>query len=274
MNAFWHRLWGPRTRTLPNGKTISKKRSLTWLYLILVVLAFYYSIELTGFKMSTLLKRGNQFFVILGRMYPPNWDYWASVQGPLLDTIKMSIIGSVIGALLAIPAAVIASYNMVVNRWVTGSMKLVLSLIRTVPTLIYASVLTLIFGIGTFAGTVAIAIFTFSFMAKQLYEMIETVDMKPFEAMEALGANRVYSFMGAILPQVLPSYLASSLYTFEGNVRHAAILGWVGAGGIGVILNEKIAWREYTNLGMILVALYVTVLIIEYTSRYLRSKLT
>lgn len=80
--------------------------------------------------------------------------------------------------------------------------------------------------------------------------------------------------MGAILPQVLPSYLASSLYTFEGNVRHAAILGWVGAGGIGVILNEKIAWREYTNLGMILVALYVTVLIIEYTSRYLRSKLT
>ena len=126
--------------------------------------------------MSTLLKRGNQFFVILGRMYPPNWDYWASVQGPLLDTIKMSILGSVIGALLAIPAAVIASYNMVVNRWVTGSMKLVLSLIRTVPTLIYASVLTLIFGIGTFAGTVAIAIFTFSFMAKQLYEMIETVD--------------------------------------------------------------------------------------------------
>ena len=92
MNAFWHRMWGPRTRTLPNGKTISKKRSLTWLYLILVVLAFYYSIELTGFKMSTLLKRGNQFFVILGRMYPPNWDYWASVQGPLLDTIKMSIL--------------------------------------------------------------------------------------------------------------------------------------------------------------------------------------
>ncbi len=92
MNAFWHRMWGPRTRTLPNGKTVSKKRSLTWLYLILVVLAFYYSIELTGFKMSTLLKRGNQFFVILGRMYPPNWDYWASVQGPLLDTIKMSIL--------------------------------------------------------------------------------------------------------------------------------------------------------------------------------------
>ena len=165
MNAFWHRMWGPRTRTLPNGKTVSKKRSLTWLYLILVVLAFYYSIELTGFKMSTLLKRGNQFFVILGRMYPPNWDYWASVQGPLVDTITMSILGSVIGALLAIPAAVVASYNMVVNRWITGSMKLVLSLIRTVPTLIYASVLTLVFGIGTFAGTVAIAIFTFSFMA-------------------------------------------------------------------------------------------------------------
>ena len=274
MKQLLNKVWPAHTMTLPNGKTIEKKRSLAPIIFILIVIATYYSVELTGFKFATLMKRGHQFFVILGKMYPPNLDYIKDVQGPLIDTIKMSVLGSFVGALLAIPCAMIASNNIVKSAAVTGAMKFFLSLVRTVPTLIYASILTLIFGIGTFAGTIAIAIFTFSFMAKQLYELIETVDMKPFEAMEALGANRVYSFMGAILPQVLPSYIASALYTFEGNVRHAAILGYVGAGGIGVIMNEKISWREYPELGMILISLFVAVMVIEYTSRYLRSKLT
>ena len=98
--------------------------------------------------------------------------------------------------------------------------------------------------------------------------------MAPYEAMESMGANRLYSFLGAIRPQVLPSFLSVTLYTFEGNVRHAAILGYVGAGGLGIILNENIAWRPYDKVGMILLALFVTVAIIETISRYLRKKLT
>ncbi|UUX32730.1 phosphonate ABC transporter, permease protein PhnE [Fundicoccus culcitae] len=263
-----------KTITLSNGKTVEKPRTWTLIVLVLIIIAIYYSVELTGFSLSVLVRRGGQFFVILKAMIPPNWDFIGQVITPLIDTIKMSVLGTIIGALLAVPYAMLASTNLVRNSWVSGILKLLLSLIRTIPTLVTALILTYIFGLGTFAGTLAIAIFTFSFVGKQLYEMIETADMLPYEAMEAMGANRIQSFWAAIKPQILPSYLSISLYTFEGNVRHAAILGYVGAGGIGIILNENIAWREYANVGMILICLFVTVTVIEALSSYFRQKLT
>lgn len=260
--------------TLANGKVIEKPRSWTLIILILIVIATYYSVELTGFSFSVLVRRGEQFFVILKAMLPPNWEFVGQVIKPLVDTIKMSVLGTLIGALLAVPYAMLASMNLVRNALVSGVLKFILSLIRTIPTLVTALILTYIFGLGTFAGTIAISIFTFSFVGKQLYEMIETADMSPYESMEAMGANRIQSFWAAIKPQILPSYLSISLYTFEGNVRHAAILGYVGAGGIGIILNENIAWREYANVGMILICLFVTVAVIESLSSYFRKKLT
>ena len=94
-----------------------------------------------------------------------------------------------------------------------------------------------------------------------------------FEAVEGSGATRVRAFVSAIIPQVLPSYISNGLFCFEGNVRYAAILGYVGAGGLGLILNEKLGWREYSSVGMILVMLFLTVFIIESVSRYCRKKL-
>jgi len=108
---------------------------------------------------------------------------------------------------------------------------------------------------------------------KMLYEQIETVDMNPFEAMEALGANKIQSFATSVVPQVLPSYLSICLYNFEINVRNAAILGYVGAGGIGLILDEQFGWRSYERAGIILFMLFITVVLIESISRYLRERL-
>jgi phosphonate transport system permease protein len=141
------------------------------------------------------------------------------------------------------------------------------------PTLVSALIATFIFGLGTIAGTTAIAIFSFSYIGKILYEEIETVDMGAFEAMEAMGTTKTRAFIVAIIPQVLPSFLSNSLYNFEGNVRYAAVLGYVGAGGIGMILNEQLGWREYPNVGMILVVLLITVFVIESISRWARKKL-
>ena len=142
------------------------------------------------------------------------------------------------------------------------------------PTLVCALIATYIFGLGTMAGTCAIAVFTFAYVGKQLFEIIETVDMGPYEAMEALGATRLQAFTTAVFPQVLPTYLSVSLFCLEGNVRYASILGYVGAGGLGLIMNEKIGWREYDSLGMILIVLFLTVMVIEGISHWLRKRLT
>ena len=273
MNLY-DKIFPPKKITLTDGREILERRSRMPLVSLLVVLATWLSVNVTGFNFSVLMKRGEQFFVILGQMFPPNTDYMSAIWGPLFDTIKMSLLGSVIGALMAIPFAILAASNIVHNKVIISIARLFLSLVRTMPTLVVALIATYIFGLGTLAGTTAIAVFTFAYIGKLLYEQIETVDMGAYEAMESFGATKLRSFMAAIMPQVLPSYIANCLFCFEGNVRYAAILGYVGAGGLGLILNEKIGWREYSSVGMILVALFVTVMLIEGISHYLRKKLT
>ena len=172
------------------------------------------------------------------------------------------------------PFAVAASTNIVHNKAVVSVLRFILSIVRTLPTLVIAKFAALIFGLGTLAGTVAIVVFTFGVVSKMMYEAIETIDMGAYEAMQAAGANKFRSFRMACMPVILPTYLSYCLYSFEMNIRAAAILGYVGAGGLGILINEVIGWRRYDRLGMILLTLFVVVLIIENTSEYLRKKLS
>ncbi len=271
--TFYDKIFKPREYVLPNGKKAYKKASRAPIYAILILAMSALSVKITGFDMKILTTRIGQFFVILGEMFPPKTSYMPTVWTPLFDTIKMSLLGSVVGALLSVPFAMLASTNVCPSKIVVSIMRVMFSLIRTLPTIVIALVATLMFGLGTLAGTVAIAVFSFGYIGKLTYEEIETVDMGAFEAMQAMGATRSQAFISAIIPQVLPFYLSNCLFNFEGNVRYAAVLGYVGAGGIGLILNEKISWREYPSVGMILIALFVTVFIIESVSRMLRKKL-
>lgn len=257
-----------------SGKTVKKPRSFAVPAALLIVGAILLSAAVTGFDMNKILRRGSEFFVILAKMFPPNLSYLPDVWTPLFDTIKMSFIGSLLGSVLAVPFAVISSSNIIKNRVVIAVTRLFLSLVRTLPSLVMALIATYVFGLGTLAGTTAIAIFTFAFVGKALYEQIETADMGAYEAMEAMGSGKLRAFCGAIIPQVFASYLSLCLFCFEGNVRYAAILGYVGAGGLGLILSEKVGWREYDSVGTIVVMLFLTVLIIEGVSHYLRRKLT
>lgn len=260
--------------TLSNGKEIVQAPSKTPFIIFFFVIALIISGKVTGFNFNVLAERGKEFFIIIQRMFPPNWSYLSRIWTPLFDTIKMSLLGSFIGSLAAIPFSIIASSNIVKNKFVLSISRLLLSTIRTLPTLVIAIIATYIFGLGTFAGTVAISVFTFAYIGKKLYEQIETVDMGAYEAAQALGCSRARCFVNSVIPQVLPVYLSTCLFCFEGNVRYAAILGYVGAGGLGLILNEKIGWREYSSVGMILLTLFVAVVLIEMLSHFIRRKLT
>jgi phosphonate transport system permease protein len=266
-------IFKPKKIVLQDGREVQPPRSVVPYVVIGLAIAIAISAEVTGFKFSTLVDRGNQFFVILKDMFPPDFSFAKNVLPLLIETIKMSLLGSMIGSLIAIPFAIISSVNINKSKIVLTIVRIVLSIARTLPTLIIALIATYIFGLGTFAGTVAITIFTFGIVVKMLYEKIETVDMGPFEAMEAVGATKLRAFIAAIMPQILPTYFSTCLYSLEINVRYAAILGYVGAGGIGLILNEKIGWREYDKVGMILVMLFITVIIIENLSKYIRERL-
>ncbi|AOZ92257.1 phosphonate ABC transporter, permease protein PhnE [Paenibacillus crassostreae] len=267
------KLFPPKTIELPNGKVVIQKRSMTPIILLVFIVLIYLSVQITDFDLQRLLKRINQFFVIINEMIPPTWAYMPKLWEPLIATIKMSLFGSALGAICALPIAMLAASNINRSRWIPSVTKFILSILRTLPTLVVALIATFIFGLGTMAGTVAIFLFTISYIGKLLYEQIENAEMGAYEAMNAMGLTTIQSFRYAIFPQVLPNYLSTSLFCFEGNVRYASILGYVGAGGIGLLLAESLGWRNYANVGMILLMLVCTVFVIETISEYFRKKL-
>ena len=271
---LFDRVFRPETITLSNGHTVERPRSRTPLIAAIVLLVLGLSVRVTGFDLGIIARRANQLTKILSQIFQPDASFFSKVTGPLWDTIKMSIMGSVIGSLLALPYAVAASANINRSGPLLAVLRFLLNIVRTLPTLVIASICALIFGLGTFAGTVAITIFTFGIVTKMLYESIETVNMGAFEALESAGANKFQAFWSAVFPQILPTYLSHCLYSFEINVRAASILGYVGAGGLGILIDERIGWRDYNGLGTVLLTLFIAVFIIENLSQFLRSKLS
>ena len=272
--TLYDKIFKPQVITLANGHSVLRRRSRAPLIAVLLALAIWLSLRMTGFDIAVVIHKFSKMLDLLAKIFQPNWEFFPKVISPLIDTIKMSVLGTVIGCVLALPVAILSSSN--INRSVplVSFFRFILALIRTLPTLIIALVCALIFSLGTFSGTVAIAIFTFGIVAKMLFESIETIDMGPFEAMEALGANKFQAFWSACVPQILPVYLSHSLYCFEMNIRASAILGYVGAGGLGITINERIGWRDYNSLGMVLLSLFVVVVAIDFFSEYLRKKLS
>ena len=271
---LFDRIFKPQIITLDNGNTVERPRSRMPLILIILFLVIFWALRMTGFDLSVITSRFNKMLDLLKKIFQPDWSFFPKVVKPLFDTIKMSILGTVIGCVLALPVAILSSSNINKNTVVVSILRFILGLIRTLPTLILAQVCALIFSLGTFAGTVAISIFTFGIVAKMLFESIETIDMGPFEAMEALGASKFQAFWSACVPQILPVYLSHALYCFEMNIRASAILGYVGAGGLGITINERVGWRDYNGLGMVLLTLFVAVVAIEFFSESLRKKLS
>lgn len=272
--SLFDRVFKPERIVLENGHSVDRPKSRIPLILLCLAIVIWISIYATGFSLSTIVKRASELTVILGQIFTPNWSYVPQkVIPPLLETIKMSVAGTFIGSVIGLPLAVFASSNINHNKPTLLFVRLVLAVIRSVPTLIYALIFALIFSLGAFAGTVAIALFTLGIVAKMLYESIETIDMGPYEAMQSYGATTFQSFWAACMPQILPIYLDNCLYCFELNIRASAILGYVGAGGLGLLISERTGLRMYHDVGAILLTLFLVVWVIDLFSDYLRSKL-
>ena len=272
-DSLFDRIFKPEVITLDNGHEVKRPKSKMPLIIVCLVIVLAFSIRMTGFDLGIIVKRFAQLGVILGKIFHPDFSFLPKVIGPLIDTIKMSLLGTIIGCTLALPIAILSSSNINKNKILLSLCKFLLAIVRTLPTIIIATIAALIFSLGTFAGTVAITIFTFGVVGKMLFESIETIDMGPFEAMESFGANKFEAFWSACIPQIFPTYLSHCLYCFEMNIRAASILGYVGAGGLGLLINERIGWRDYNSLGTVLLVLFIAVVLVDFLSTYFRKKL-
>ncbi|MDD3113833.1 MAG: phosphonate ABC transporter, permease protein PhnE [Candidatus Izemoplasmatales bacterium] len=264
--------------TLENGKTVTKPFNKIWIIVGVVILLLYLFSLLIPVNLGLI--QLSELKVILQKMFSPKgtrtwgdyFGYLLTLQEPLVDTLSMSFAGTLIGSLMAIPLAVLSAKNIVKKAYIYLPARTIMNLFRTIPAMVLALIAVFFVGIGVLSGIIAITLFTFSIMSKMLYEVIETIDMNPVEALESTGASKIESLRYAVMPQVTPIFLSYLIYIFEINVRSSTILGYVGAGGIGMIIKDNILYN-YDRVGASIILMFFVILVVQLFSSFARGRL-
>ncbi|WP_447956954.1 phosphonate ABC transporter, permease protein PhnE [Vreelandella sp. EE7] len=216
------------------------------------------------------LDAGRQGSDLISRMLPPKWEYAARLWQPMWDTINIATLGTALGILMAFPVAFLAARNTTPHPLVRSAALTVIVSSRSINSLIWAMLLVTIVGPGVLAGIIAIALRSIGFVGKLLYEAIEEIHPTPVEAISATGASRLQVMNYAVLPQVMPAFAGISVYRWDINIRESTVLGLVGAGGIGLQLNASINSLAWSQVSVIFVMIFATVLVSEWVSARVR----
>jgi phosphonate transport system permease protein len=197
-------------------------------------------------------------------------DRWLMLLG---ETLLVAYLGTVVGAVCAFLLCFLGSANLMATRGVVFGARRVMEVCRTVPDVVFALVFVIAFGLGPLPGVLALAIHTAGALGKLFAEVVENIDMRPVEGLGACGGTLPEVIRHAVLPQVLPNFASYALLRFEVNVRGAAVMGFVGAGGIGQELLEAVRKFYYADISAILVLIMLTVVLIDLLTERLRHRL-
>ncbi|SPL97865.1 Phosphonate ABC transporter permease protein phnE1 (TC 3.A.1.9.1) [[Actinomadura] parvosata subsp. kistnae] len=209
---------------------------------------------------------------LLARMWPPDLPGAADVARMVAETLLIAVAGTGLAALASVPLAFVAARTHRGPRWLRPVARTVVVLTRAVPTLAFAILFVRIFGLGPPAGALAVAVHSVGMIAKLLADAVEEADPAPAEAARACGAGEAQVAVSAVLPRVLPALTAIVLYRLDINIRASAVLGVVGAGGIGVALQTALGSLNYHRAAGIICVIVVLVLLLELLSVALRRR--
>ncbi|WOH67940.1 phosphonate ABC transporter, permease protein PhnE [Bradyrhizobium sp. BWA-3-5] len=198
------------------------------------------------------------------------WQKWLKLLG---ETILISYVGTLAGAVLAFGLNFLAAENTSPAPWLRFVVRRALEVARTVPGIVFALIFVIAFGLGPMAGVLAITIHSTGALGKLFSEIVENVDMKQVEGVHSTGASWLSCMRFAVLPQVAAGYASYALLRFEINVREASVMGFVGAGGIGQELVVAIRKFYYSDVSAILITIIVTVFLIDIATGWLRARL-
>jgi phosphonate transport system permease protein len=191
----------------------------------------------------------------------------------LLDTILIAYVGTLLGAILGFVLCFTCARNLVRNVWICAVMRRFLEFGRTVPDIVFALIFVSAFGLGPIPGVLAIAMHTTGALGKLFAEVVENIDMKPVEGVASTGGSWVQQIRFGVLPQVQSNFVSYALLRFEINVRSAGVLGFVGAGGIGMTLMVSIRKFYASDVSAMILLIIATVMLIDYGTERLRHHL-
>ncbi|HUG46826.1 MAG TPA: phosphonate ABC transporter, permease protein PhnE [Candidatus Limnocylindria bacterium] len=249
------------------------KRNVSIVLVLLVAAWAAFSVDV---RYDRILDLPAGLWRIVHRMFfveGPAWDYAGVALEHMVTSIQIAWVGTIIGAVFSLPIGFLAAKN-VSGGWVANALRQLLNAIRAFPELVLAVAIFIpIAGLGPVAGALAIGIHSIGTLGKLTAEVVEGIDSGPVEAARAVGGRGLQVQRWGVLPQVLPEIIAFWLYRFEINVRAAAILGVVGAGGIGFILEQTIRFTRFPEAGMAIIVVVVATIFVDNVSGFVRRRI-
>ena len=261
----------PGAAVLAMQRRRALRRQLCLTAAVLVALTLWSSWG-TGFAVPRLVEGLPHIYDLGSRMLPPDLRILPSASQAMIETIQMALVGTVVAACLALPLALLAAANTAPHPAFVNVARLALNTLRTIPELVYALLLVSAVGLGPFPGVVAISLHATGGMGKLYAEAIESVSPTVSEALEAAGAGRFKVIWFGILPTCLPLIITNTLFYWEYNNRASAILGLVGAGGIGFAFTTAMQAFEYRKATTCVLLVVLILTLIDRISATLRAR--
>jgi phosphonate transport system permease protein len=249
------------------------RNTFRWVVTAIVLVLLAWSVLGLDIKWGRLLDAPGDLWTVARLMFT-NMEAsdFGRLMGEMWDSIAIAWLGTMIAAVFAVPLAFLAAENLTA-RPVVWIVRLVLNVLRAVPEIILAIALVPILGLTPKAGVVAIGIGSIGTLGKLCSEVLEGIQPGPLEAADAVGANRVQRLRWGVLPQALPEIASFVLYRFEINIRASAVLGVIGAGGIGGVLAESLRFKDWGTAGLALIIVVVVTMMIDAVSGWVRRRL-
>jgi len=255
------------------GPAWTAARAAAWLGALAAAIAvLVWSAAGIGLSVTELLRGLPWVADLVSRMLPPNWEVIDRLAKPVLETVQIALWGTLLAVVMAVPLCFLAARNLSPHAVVFHGMRQVLNALRGINEIIFALIFVAAVGLGPFAGVLALAIHGAGMLGKFFAEAIEEIEPGPVEAVRATGASPAQVIVFSVLPQVIPSWIASTLYRFEVNLRAATVLGMIGAGGIGFELVSAMKLFQYQDMATSVVVILVMVMTADTLSSRLRAR--
>ena len=215
-----------------------------------------------------------QSWDLFARMWPIDWAFYPKgVHEALIETLHMATLGTLLSLILGFPVALLAARNITRSPLLHWIAQLLLVSSRSVNSLIWALLFVAIFGPGALAGVLAIGFRSIGFVGKLLAEAMEEAPPGPIEALTATGASSGAILTKGYWPQIEPSFWSVALFRWDINIRESAILGLVGAGGVGEALEAALSNLYWDRVGLILLVIFAVVMVAEVLTSTIRARL-
>ncbi|WP_127578980.1 phosphonate ABC transporter, permease protein PhnE [Paenibacillus koleovorans] len=251
-----------------------RKKLQAWTIAACILALTVWSAVETNFSIGALSEGGSEIVrFILFDFLPPDFTTIGNLIGPALDTIYISFVAMVVGAFLSMLLAFLAAGTTSPHRLVQVAVRAFCSVMRNIPTLIWAILLVFAYGLGTTVGCMALIITSIGTLTRAYAEVLEEIDMKQVEAIRATGASTMQVLGQAVMPQFMPGFIGWSLYKLELNIRASTIIGMVGGGGLGFAIQKGIKLFQYKEVSLAILMVIVIIFVTEWTTSKIRERI-